>query len=204
MRKRPTSNRDKPGSDALEEKKHFHGKRVVIVDDHPLIRRGLERMISSGDGFVVCGEAGNAEEGLAVVRERRPDVVIVDIGLPGRDGIELTRELTREFPALAILVLSMHEESHYAERAIEAGAYGYMVKHDAVEKIGTALARVLKREFYLSPSLTSPVGWKTRQAMKQRRGKSSKSDQEGKKVPSRGSKGTFIVSLLNRVENATS
>src|SRR3954471_558039 len=88
--------------------KYFHGKRVVIVDDHPLIRRGLERMIHSGDGFVVCGEAGNADEALKVVREVRPDLVIVDIGLPGRDGIALTGELVAEFPQLAILVLSMH------------------------------------------------------------------------------------------------
>jgi DNA-binding NarL/FixJ family response regulator len=161
MSKRSTSNRAKPARDGLEEKKHFHGKRVVIVDDHPLIRRGLERMIHSGDGFVVCGEAGNADEALAVVRKVKPDLAIVDIGLPGRDGIELTRELVSEFPQLAILVLSMHEESEYAERAIEAGAHGYMVKHDAVEKIGTALEKVMRREIYLSPGITGPVQLKT-------------------------------------------
>jgi DNA-binding NarL/FixJ family response regulator len=157
MSKRSTLNGATFARDDLEQKKHFHGKRVVIVDDHPLIRRGLERMIHSGDGFVVCGEAGNADEALAVVRKSRPDLAIVDIGLPGRDGIELTRELVREFPHLAVLVLSMHEESHYAERAIEAGACGYMVKHDAVEKIGTALGKVLDREIYLSPGISGPV-----------------------------------------------
>ena len=162
MRKRPTSNRATPASDTLEGKKHFRGKRVVIIDDHPLIRRGLERMIHSEDGFVVCGEAGNAEEGLAVVRKLQPELAIIDVGLPGRDGIDLTRQLMSEFPQLAVLVLSMHEESHYAERALEAGAYGYMVKHDAVEKIGTALEKVLKREVYLSPGITPPVRLQTR------------------------------------------
>ena len=145
-----------------KEKGHFHGKRVVIVDDHPLIRRGLERMIHSGDKFIVCGEAGNADEGVSVVRKLRPDLAIVDIGLPGRDGIDLTRQLAREFPELAILVLSMHEESYYAEKAIEAGAHGYMVKHDAVEKIGIALDKVLQREFYLSPGITASPQLKAR------------------------------------------
>jgi DNA-binding NarL/FixJ family response regulator len=165
MSKRSTSNRAKSTHNTLEEKKHFHGKRVVIVDDHPLIRRGLERMIHSGDGFVVCGEAENADEALTVVRKVRPDLAIVDVGLPGRDGIELTRELVSEFPHLAVLVLSMHEESQYAERALEAGAFGYMVKHDAVEKIGTALEKVLRREVYLSPGISAPVQVKTRRLM---------------------------------------
>jgi two-component system invasion response regulator UvrY len=174
MRKRPTSHRAKPTSDTPSEKKHFHGKRVVIVDDHPLIRRGLERMIHSADGFVVCGEAENADEAVKVVRKVRPNLAIVDIGLPGRDGIDLTRQLTREFPTLAILVLSMHDEVHYAEEAIEAGAYGYMIKHDAVEKIGTALQKVSGREFYLSAGIATPAGSKLRRLMTNREKKGSR------------------------------
>jgi DNA-binding NarL/FixJ family response regulator len=140
-----------PAPDSETARKHFHGKRVVIVDDHPLIRRGLERMIHSSDGFTVCGEAGNATEAMEVVTSMRPDLAIVDVGLPGEDGIELTRRLLQKFPKLAILILSMHEEPEYAVRALQAGARGYMVKHDAVEKIGSALTQVLNGHRYLSP-----------------------------------------------------
>ena|ERR1035437_7429947 len=136
-------------------KSHFQGKRVVIVDDHPLIRRGLERMIHSGDGFIVCGEAGTAADAMKVVGTAKPDLVIVDVGLPDEDGIELTRRLLRKFPRIAILILSMHEEPDYALRALQAGARGYMVKHDAVEKIGIALTEVLSGRRYLSPAIES-------------------------------------------------
>jgi DNA-binding NarL/FixJ family response regulator len=140
-----------PAPDSETPKKHFHGKRVVIVDDHPLIRRGLERMIHSGDGFIVCGEAGNAAEAMEVVTSVKPDLAIIDVGLPGEDGIELTRRLLNKFPRMAVLILSMHEEPEYAARALKAGARGYMVKHDAVEKIGSALTEVLGGNRYLSP-----------------------------------------------------
>jgi DNA-binding NarL/FixJ family response regulator len=138
-------------------KKHFHGKRVVIVDDHPLIRRGLERMIHSGDGFSVCGEAGNAAEAMEVVTSTKPDLAIVDVGLPDENGIELTKRLVRKFPKMAILILSMHEEPEYAMRALRAGARGYMVKHDAVESIGAALTQVLSGHRYLSPSIETTL-----------------------------------------------
>ena len=135
------------------------GQRLVIIDDHPLIRRGLEQMIHSGDdGFVVCGEAGNADDPIALVREIKPDLAIVDVGLPGRDGIDLTRQLLKEFPKMAILILSMHEEAHYALRALEAGAKGYMVKHEAVENIGKALRQVLDGTEYLSPAIAKELG----------------------------------------------
>jgi DNA-binding NarL/FixJ family response regulator len=88
---------------------------------------------------------------MEVVTSMRPDLAIVDVGLPGEDGIELTRRLLQKFPKLAILILSMHEEPEYAVRALQAGARGYMVKHDAVEKIGSALTQVLNGHRYLSP-----------------------------------------------------
>jgi DNA-binding NarL/FixJ family response regulator len=182
MTKRSTSNGANPASVVLPEKKHFHGKRVVIVDDHPLIRRGLERMIHSEDGFVVCGEAGDAEEAVELVRRVQPDLAIVDIGLPGRDGIDLTRQLVSEFPGLAILILSMHEESDYAKSAIEAGAYGYMVKHDAVEKIGVALEKVLQRKVYLSPGIRDRVLLKTERRSRNSRGRAR--SLAGKAIPS--------------------
>ena len=176
MKKRSTRRRSSPVATA-EEREHFHGKRVVIVDDHPLIRRGLERMIHSGDDFHVCGEAGNADEGLSVIRKLRPDLAIIDIGLPGdRDGIDLARQLAKQFPELAILILSMHEDCEYAQRAIAAGARGYMVKHDAVEGISGALTKVLRGEYYLSPGIRGAVSLpngKAKLATKMPRGKRS-------------------------------
>jgi len=139
-------------------KKAFHGKRVVIVDDHPLIRRGLERMIHTADGFIVCGEAGNAADAMSLIKKERPDLAIIDVGLPDKDGIELTRRLMTEFPQLAILILSMHEEPIYALRALKAGARGYMVKHDAVEKIHVALNDVMEGRRYLSPAMAAQMG----------------------------------------------
>src|SRR5437016_3940298 len=98
------------------------GGGVVLVDDHPLLRKGLARIINASDHFTVCGEAGSAEEALAAVRATNPSLVVVDVGLPETDGIELTKELHSEFPNLPILILSMHEEPFYAARALRAGA----------------------------------------------------------------------------------
>jgi DNA-binding NarL/FixJ family response regulator len=138
-------------------KKNFQGKRIVIVDDHPLIRRGLERMIHTTDGFSVCGEASNAREALAVITKEKPDLAIVDVGLPDSNGIDLTRTLVAKFPRLTVLILSMHEEPSYARRALKAGARGYMVKHDAVEKIHVALNHVLAGGQYLSPRIAAEM-----------------------------------------------
>src|SRR5947209_20149935 len=96
-------------------------KRILLVDDHALVRQGLERLLNAGDEFVVCEEAGDAAEGMELVRELRPDAAIVDVGLPGgEDGIALTERLVMEFPAIVILILSAHDEPEYARRAAEA------------------------------------------------------------------------------------
>jgi DNA-binding NarL/FixJ family response regulator len=114
-------------------------KSVVVIDDHILLRRGLERVLNATGEFFVCEEAGNAAEGLDVVEELRPDAVIVDVGLPDLDGIELTRQLVGKFPSLVVLVLSMHEEVEYAVRAMQAGARGYIMKNEATDKLQNAL-----------------------------------------------------------------
>jgi DNA-binding NarL/FixJ family response regulator len=120
-------------------------KRIVLVDDHALVREGLERLLNIGDEFVVWEEAGDAAEGIEMVRDMRPDGVIVDIGLPGApDGIELTDKLCSEFPALAVLILSAHEEPEYVRRAARAGAMGYVLKNEAVDTLRTALRNALK------------------------------------------------------------
>jgi DNA-binding NarL/FixJ family response regulator len=137
----------------VKSKDQAQSKRVVIIDDHPLIRKGLEQLINSGDRFLVCGEAGNAAEGIDVIRQTKPDLAIVDINLPDINGIDLTRQIAGEFPSLRILILSMHDEIDVASRALKAGARGYMVKHDAAEKIELALEEVLNGRPYLSPDI---------------------------------------------------
>jgi DNA-binding NarL/FixJ family response regulator len=133
-------------------------RRVVIIDDHPLIRQGLERLINLGDRFQVCGEAGDAAVGLKIIRELKPDLAIVDISLPDTDGIALTKTIVSEFPGVRVLILSMHDDADSAQRALGAGATGYMVKNDATEKIETALEEVWNGRRYVSDSLASQVG----------------------------------------------
>src|SRR5580704_4343676 len=90
-------------------------KRIVIVDDHPLFRKGLEQLINStDDSFAICGEAGDAADGISRIRELKPDLVIVDLSLPGANGIELIKNIRAEFEKLPVLILSMHDESLYA------------------------------------------------------------------------------------------
>jgi two-component system invasion response regulator UvrY len=116
-------------------------KRIVLIDDHLIVRQGLERLLNAGDEFVVCEEASDAAEGLEMVREMRPDGVIVDVGLPGPDGIELTEQLLSEFPDLVVLILSAHDEPEYAVRAMRAGAMGYVLKNEAIDALRIALVR---------------------------------------------------------------
>ena len=128
-----------------------HRKRIILIDDHLVVRQGLERLLNAGGEFVVCEEAGDAAEGMEMVRELRPDAVIVDVGLPGPDGIELTKQLRNEFPHLVVLILSAHDEPEYAVRAMLAGAMGYVVKNEGIDALRTALRNALigKRTFSL-------------------------------------------------------
>ena len=132
-------------------------KRIVIVDDHPLFRKGLQELIHSDDSFAVCGEAGTASEGMEVIRKLRPDLVIVDLSLPGANGIELIKNIRAEYPKLPILVLSMHDESLYALRAMRAGADGYVMKHEAMANVVQAVHEVFNGRPYLSPAMAAQV-----------------------------------------------
>jgi DNA-binding NarL/FixJ family response regulator len=132
-------------------------KRIVIVDDHPLFRKGLEDLIHSDGTFAVCGEAGNASEGIDVIRKLNPDLAIVDLSLPGANGIELIKNIRAEFPKLPILVLSMHDESLYALRALRAGAEGYVMKHEAMANVIQAIREVFNGRPYLSPAMAAEV-----------------------------------------------
>ncbi len=132
-------------------------KRIVIVDDHPLFRKGLEEMIHSEGSFAVCGEAGNAAEAMDVIRKLNPEMLIVDLSLPGANGIELIKNIRAEFSNLPILVLSMHDESLYALRALRAGANGYVMKHEAMANVIEAIREVFNGRPYLSPAMAAQV-----------------------------------------------
>ncbi len=132
-------------------------KRIVIVDDHPLFRKGLEQLIHSDGTFEVCGEASNASEAMEVIRKLDPDLAIVDLSLPGANGIELIKNIRAEFPKLPILVLSMHDESLYALRALRAGAEGYVMKHEALANVVQAIHEVFSGRPYLSPAMAAQV-----------------------------------------------
>src|SRR5207302_4051090 len=132
-------------------------KSILIVDDHPLFRKGLEQLIDSDGAFAVCGEAGTASEAMDVIRKLNPDLAIVDISLPGANGIELIKNIRAEFPKLPILVLSMHDESLYALRALRAGAEGYVMKHEAMANVIQAIHEVFSGRPYLSPAMAAQV-----------------------------------------------
>ena len=132
-------------------------KRILVVDDHPVLRKGLVRLIDSKDEFVVCGEASTAADAMALIRELEPHLAIVDIGLPGASGIELTKTIRAEFQKLPVLILSMHEEAFYATRALRAGAMGYIVKQDAIDNIAEALREALNGRCYLSPVIAAQL-----------------------------------------------
>src|SRR5262249_1172788 len=133
-------------------------KRIVIIDDHPLFRRGLEQLInSSDDAFNVCGEASDAAAGMDVIRQSKPDLAIVDLSLPGPNGIELIKNIRAEFQKLPVLILSMHDESLYALRALRAGAQGYVMKQEALENVIIAIREVLAGRPYLSNDMSSKL-----------------------------------------------
>src|SRR5436305_13859198 len=132
-------------------------KSIVIVDDHPLFRKGLQELIQSDGAFAVSGEAGDAAEAIGVVRKLNPDLMIVDLSLPGANCIELIKNIRAEFPKLPILVLSMHDESLYALRALRAGAEGYVMKHEAMANVIQAIREVFNGRPYLSPAMAAQV-----------------------------------------------
>lgn len=129
----------------------------MIVDDHPLVREGLIRAIAMQSDLCVCGEAANAAETWQKLSLAMPDAMLVDLSLPGPSGMDLIRDLHSRYPELPMLVLSMHEERFYAERALRAGARGYLMKQEPVETILEALRTVLRGELYLSPKMSGQV-----------------------------------------------
>ncbi len=128
-------------------------RRVLIVDDHPIVRQGLRRVMENEDDLTVCGEAETARDARAAIKDLNPDVVIADISLKQGDGIELVRDVRAHHPQLPILVLSMHDETIYAERMLSAGANGYIMKQAASEQFLVSLRRVLDGNIYVSEAV---------------------------------------------------
>ncbi|HEY4767252.1 MAG TPA: response regulator transcription factor [Candidatus Sulfotelmatobacter sp.] len=132
-------------------------RRILVVDDHPIIRQGLALMVNREADLVVCGEAEDATGAMLVMASSRPDVLIVDISLNGPDGLDLLKNIRTTHPSLPVLILSMHDESIYAERALRAGANGYIMKQEATERVLIAVRRILNGEIYVSDRIANKM-----------------------------------------------
>ncbi len=129
--------------------------RILIVDDHPMMRDGLAALIAAQPNLVVCGEAANAAEALQAVGKLSPDLLLLDISLPGKSGLEIIKDLAALQPRLAILVISMHDESLYAERVLRAGARGYIMKQEGGRRIMEAIRVVLSGKVFVSEQMSA-------------------------------------------------
>jgi DNA-binding NarL/FixJ family response regulator len=132
-------------------------KRVFVVDDHPIVRQGLTLLINQEADLFVCGEGEEMNSALSAIQASNPDILIVDISLNGPDGLELLKNARITSPRLPVLILSMHDESIYAERALRAGANGYIMKQEATEKVLVAVRRILSGEIYVSDRIANSM-----------------------------------------------
>lgn len=132
-------------------------KRIFLVDDHPLLREGLSGHISGQLGMNVVGQAATAEEALAMIPGNPPDLVVMDLSLPDKSGLELIKELLSLEPDLLILIFSMHDEMFYAERVIRAGGRGYLMKGSPIDSLSQAIQRILAGELYLSSRVSNQM-----------------------------------------------
>ena len=127
--------------------------RMLIVDDHAILRAGLKHLLSGADDIVVAGEAGNGPDAVALIRAEAWDIVVLDMSMPGKSGIELIRQIKEEFPRLPVLILSMHKEDIYAVRALRAGASGYLCKDNAETQLEEAIRKVAGGGLYITPAV---------------------------------------------------
>ena len=139
---------------------NVNAKRLLIVDDHPIFRHGISQLISKLPEVTICAQAQNAQEALEAMRHHRPDVALLDVSMPGTNGIELIKLMLAEQPRLMILVVSMHDESIYALRALRAGAKGYVMKQQAMDNAIDALRKVMAGGIYVSPAFSEKLVFK--------------------------------------------
>src|SRR5271163_615806 len=136
---------------------HTKKYRVLLVDDHPIVRQGLALLIDRETDLSVCGEAEGSHTAFHAIATLHPDIVVLDISLSGPDGLDVLKEIRMKSQSLPVLILSMHDESIYAERAMRAGANGYIMKQEATDKVLVAIRRILQGEVYLSERLTNAM-----------------------------------------------
>ena len=131
--------------------------RILIVDDHEMVRRGVRALIESQPGLRVCGEAGNGRDAIAKAEELRPDLVLLDVGLPELNGLEVTRRLRAALPSVKILALTVLEVDRLAEELVDAGVNGYVLKSEAGQTLVTAVNAIIKGSSFFTPRLTRVV-----------------------------------------------
>ncbi|MFH1495887.1 MAG: response regulator transcription factor [Pseudomonadota bacterium] len=140
----------------MQQRAHSKHK-VAIVDDHPIVRQGIAQLIDQEEDMVTCCQAGSAQEAIEIMDQHSPDILLVDISLDGISGIELIKLLKQHGIKAPVLIISMHDESLYAERALRSGARGYVMKQEATEKVLTAIRQVLRGEIYLSERMQGKI-----------------------------------------------
>lgn len=135
--------------------------KVLVVDDHDLVRMGITRMLADIDGLEVIGQADSGEEALRLVRELRPDVVLMDVKMPGIGGLEATRKLIRSYPDLKVVAVTVCEEDPFPTRLLQAGAAGYMTKGAALEEMVQAIRQVFMGQRFISPQIAQQLALKS-------------------------------------------
>jgi DNA-binding NarL/FixJ family response regulator len=129
--------------------------RILIVDDHPIVRQGLAELVNHESDLVVCGQAEDSHEAIKAIKDLSPTLAIIDISLKETSGLELIKDIRSQYPDLPVLALSMHDETLYAERALRAGAMGYIMKQEATENVIVAVRRILGGEIYVSDRMSA-------------------------------------------------
>ncbi|MDX9897105.1 MAG: response regulator transcription factor, partial [Desulfofustis sp.] len=131
--------------------------RILIVDDHPIFQMGMKELLNQEDDFQVCAVAEDFSSARQALRDQRPDLAIIDISLAEENGLDLVKEIAASYQGLPILVLSLHDESVWAERAIRAGARGYVMKKEASESVVQAIRNILEGRIHVSPAMMSLI-----------------------------------------------
>ena len=162
----------------MKEEKEIPKIRVLLADDHAMVREGIAQLLEDSEDILIIGQAGDGQEAVAIAKEKNPDVVVLDYTMPKLDGVLATREIRSLCPDAKILVLTVHENVHYAIKALEAGAHGFILKAAAVEELVKGIRSVSKDKIYISPSISEKLAENIRKGKQDRSGLSSLSRRE--------------------------